>query len=85
MAFEVHAGTSWAAGQLPSSTLFGVNSQSTISQLALRNQAAGEMHAVRQVDQVDAGLLAHVSSCHSTSMCFFLKYGAMLQETCRAC
>lgn len=50
MAFKVHAGTSWAAGQ-QSPTLFGVNSQSTISQLALRNQAAGEMHAVRQVDQ----------------------------------
>lgn len=45
-AYKSAAGTSWAAGQLPSSTLFGVNSQSTISQLALRNQAAGDMQSM---------------------------------------
>ena len=51
MALKVHAGTSWAAGQ-QSPTLFGVNSQSTISQLALGNKAAGEMHGDRQADQL---------------------------------
>ncbi len=60
MAFNVHAGTSWATGQ-QSPTLFGVNSQSTISQVALRNQAAGEMHAGRQADHLVQGF-RHI--CH---------------------
>jgi hypothetical protein len=62
MAFKVHAGTSWAAGQ-QSPTLSGVNSHSTISQLALRDQAAGEMLiTVRQVDQSMQGF-QHTQTC----------------------